>query len=270
MAKKYSIKEAIKEASQTLSHIENPQKEARLLLCHFLQKDNTYLILHENDLVDEKYFELVKQRAKDIPLEYITKEVSFYGEKFFIDFECLIPRPETEILIDEILKLDLPKNPKVAEIGVGSGIISIMINKLLGASLIASDINPKAIEIAKKNIELFNAKDIKIVQTSYLNGIDEEFDLIVSNPPYIKNDFKIDKNLTYEPRSALFGGEVGDEILKNIVDLAIIKKPKYLACEMGYDQRVPLSEYFLKNGLEKFYFYKDLAGFDRGFIVEFD
>ena len=270
MVKRYSIKEAIKEASKTLSHIENPQKEARLLLCHFLQKDNTYLLLHEDELIDERYFELVKKRADEIPLEYITKEVSFYGESFFIDFNCLIPRPETELLIDEILKLNLPKNPKVAEIGVGSGIISIMINKLLEASIIASDINPKAIEVSKKNIDRFDAKDIKIVQTSYLDGIEEEFDLIVSNPPYIKNDFVIDKNLTYEPSNALFGGEVGDEILKNIVDLAIIKKPKYLACEMGYDQKAPLSEYFLKNGLEKFYFYKDLAGFDRGFVVEFD
>lgn len=240
------------------------------MLCHFLQKDNTYLLLHEDELIDEDFFELVDKRAKDIPIEYITKEVSFYGERFFIDFDCLIPRPETEILIDEILKLDLPKSPKVAEIGVGSGIISIMINKLLNASVTATDINPKALKVAKKNIERFNSKDIKLLQTSYLDGIDEEFDLIVSNPPYIKNDFIIDKNLTYEPRSALFGGEVGDEILKNIVDLAIIKKPKYLACEMGYDQKAPIAEYLLKKGLEKFYFYKDLAGFDRGFIVEFD
>ena len=270
MAKKYNIKEAIKKASFSLSHLQNPQKEARLLLCYFLQKDNTYLLLHEDELVDDSYFELVEKRAKEIPLEYITKEVSFYGEKFFIDFECLIPRPETELLIDEILKLNLPKNPKVAEIGVGSGIISIMINRLLNATVIATDINPKALNVAQKNIDKFKTNDIKLVQTSLLDGIEEEFDLIVSNPPYIKNDFSIDKNLTYEPQNALFGGESGDEILKNIVDLAIIKKPKYLVCEMGYDQRASMREYFLKKGLDKFYFYKDLAGLDRGFVVEFD
>ncbi len=254
----------------SLSHLQNPQKEARLLLCHFLQKDNTYLLLHENELVDDRYFELVEQRKKEIPLEYITKEVSFYGEKFFIDFGSLIPRPETELLIDEVLKLDLPKNPKVAEIGVGSGIISIMLSKLLNAKIVATDINPDALKIAQKNIERFKVDDIKLVQTSLLDGVDEEFDLIVSNPPYIKNDFIIDKNLTYEPQNALFGGENGDEILKNIVDLAIIKKPKYLVCEMGYDQKASMREYFLKNGLDKFYFYKDLAGLDRGFVVEFD
>ncbi len=268
MEKKYNIKEAIKEASLALSNLENPQKEARLLLCHFLQKDNTYLLLHENELVDDKYFELVKQRSCEIPLEYITKNVSFYGENFFIDFDCLIPRPETELLIDEVLRLNLPKNPKIAEIGIGSGIISIILSKLLNAKIIATDINPKAIQIAKKNILDFDAKDIIVKNTPYLDGINEKFDIIVSNPPYIKNSFKIDKNLTYEPRDALFGGEVGDEILKNIVDLAIIRKPKYLICEIGYDQKAPLREYFIKKGLNNFYFYKDLAKMDRGFVIE--
>jgi len=129
LAKRFSIKEAIKKASLALSNLENPQKEARLLLCHFLQKDNIYLTLHEDELVDDEYFDLVEKRKEEIPIEYITKEVSFYGKKFFIDFDCLIPRPETEILIDEVLKLNLPKNPCLAEIGVGSGIISIILQQ---------------------------------------------------------------------------------------------------------------------------------------------
>ena len=269
MAKRFSIKEAIKKASLHLTNLENPQKEARLLLCHFLQKDSIYLTLHEDELVDEKFFALVEKRKQEIPLEYITKEVSFYDDVFFIDFDCLIPRPETEILIDEVLKLNLPKNPLIAEIGVGSGIISIILQKKLDAKVIASDINQNSLKVAKKNIELHKA-DIKLVHTSYLDGIDAKFDIIVSNPPYIKNSFKIDKNLTYEPKVALFGGEAGDEILKNIVDLAIIKKPKFLVCEMGYDQKSSLTNYFQKKNLDKFYFYKDLAGFDRGFVVEFD
>jgi len=265
-----TIKEAIKQASLTLSHLENPQKEARLLLCHFLKKDAIYLTLHDDEKIDESFFSLVQKRAKDVPLEYITKTVTFYSEEFFIDEGALIPRPETELLIDEVLKLSLPSSPKVAEIGVGSGIISIMIKKLIpDATITATDINEKAIQIAQKNCQLHDT-DIRVLHTSYLDGIDEKFDLIVSNPPYIKNGFPLDKNLDYEPQNALFGGEKGDEILKNIVDLAIIKKPLYLVCEMGYDQKESMREYFEQKGLKRYSFYKDLANFDRGFVVEFD
>ena len=267
-----SIKEAIKKASLKLKHLENPQKEARLLLSHFLNKDNLYLTLNENKKIDEKkYFDLVNKRAKDIPLEYITKKVSFYSKEFFIDFGTLIPRPETELLIDEVLKLPL-KNPIIAEIGIGSGIISIMLAYLLKPKkIIATDINPDAIKIAKRNIKFHNKENIiDVYHTSYLDGIEENIDIIVSNPPYIKNDFKIDKNLTYEPQNALFGGENGDEILKNIVDLAIIKKVKFLACEIGYDQKESMRKYFQTKNIKNYHFYKDLSGFNRGFVVEFD
>ncbi len=266
-----SIKEAIKKASLRLKHLENPQKEARLLLSYFLNKEHIYLTLYENEKIDEQeFFNLINQRAKDIPLEYITKKVSFYSKEFFIDFGALIPRPETELLIDEVLKLPL-KNPKIAEIGIGSGVISIMLALFLKPKkIVATDINPYAIKIAKHNLKKYNLSNIHIFQTSYLDGIDEEFDIIVSNPPYIKNDFPIDKNLTYEPQNALFGGKDGDEIVKNIVDLAIIKKVKYLACEMGYDQKKSMQKYFEQKGIKKYHFYKDLSGFDRGFVVEFD
>jgi release factor glutamine methyltransferase len=265
-----TIKQALKKASYELSHLENPQKEARLLLSFFLDKDLIYLTLHEDEKVDESFFEVVKKRKEDIPIEYITKRVSFYSQEFFCDYGALIPRPETELLIDEVLKLPLSSSPKIAEIGVGSGIISIMIKKFLPSSKItATDISKDAIKVAKKNC-LLHKTDIDLIQTSYLDGIDKEFELIVSNPPYIKNGEKLDKNLDYEPQNALYGGENGDEILKNIVDLAIIKKVKFLVCEMGYDQKEPMTNYFKQKGLTKYHFYKDLANFDRGFVVEFE
>jgi len=265
------IKEALKKASLTLGHIDNPQKEARLLLSHFLQKDFIYLTLNEDKEVDKSFFELVSKRAENIPLEYLTNNVSFYSEEFFIDYKALIPRPESELLIDEVLKLKLPKDFKMAEIGVGSGILSIMLSKLLGSNVVASDISCEAIKVAEINIKKFKLEDkIKLVHTSYLDGIDENFELIISNPPYIEDGFKVEKNLSYEPQNALYGGKVGDEILKDIVDLAIIKKPYYLVCEMGYDQKESMTSYFKKCGLDKFWFYKDLSNFDRGFVVEFD
>ncbi len=265
-----SIKQALKKATYELRDLKNPQKEARLLLSFFLDKNMIYLTLNENQEVDESFFELVKKRKQDMPMEYITKKVSFYSEEFFCDFGALIPRPETELLIDEVLKLPLPPSPKIAEIGVGSGIISIMLKKLIPFSIItATDISLDAIKVAKRNCELHNT-DIELIHTSYLNGVKKEFDIIVSNPPYIKNNEKLDKNLDYEPQNALFGGDSGDEILKNIVDLAIMKRVKFLVCEMGYNQKKPMRKYLNKKGLTKYRFYKDFANFDRGFVVEFD
>ena len=264
------VKEALKEATLRLKNIDNPQKEARLLLSHFLKQDMIYLVLNEDKEVSCEFFNLVQKRAENIPLEYITKKVSFYSEEFFIDYGALIPRPESELLIDEVLKLPLKKGFKLAEIGVGSGILSIMIAKLTGSKVLASDISQDALKIAEINIKKFNLKEqITLKHTSLLDNVEETFDIIISNPPYIEDGIKLESNLDYEPQNALFGGKVGDEILKDIVDLSLVKKPQYLVCEMGYDQKQSMSNYFDKKGLTQYSFYKDLAGLDRGFVVKF-
>jgi release factor glutamine methyltransferase len=270
-----SIKEALREGRELLKKITDiPKKEAMILASFVLKKDETYLFLYENDKFKEydKFIALVQRRAEGEPIEYITKSVSFYGEKFFIDKGALIPRPETELLIDEVVKniekLEL-KNPKIAEIGTGSGIISIILSlKFPDARIIATDISKDALKIARKNIDKFGAKDrIDLVNTSYLDGIDNDVDIIVSNPPYVANDFEVAKPLHYEPKEAIFGGVGGDEVLLNIIELAKKRKVTLLACEMGYDQKERLSSVLKKQNYEKIYFYKDLAGLDRGFIA---
>lgn len=263
------VKDAIKKASLTLSHLDNPQKEARILLSHCLGCSLIDLTLYDTKEVDESFFKLVDQRAKDIPIEYLTNRVSFYSEDFFIDYGALIPRPESELLIDEVLKLPLGRGFTLAEIGVGSGVLSIMISRLTDAKVVATDISRDAIKIAKKNIELFSLQDkIELYHTSYLDGVNGDFDIIISNPPYIKDALVLDKNLSYEPQNALYGGEVGNEILKEIVDLALKKRPKYLVCEMGYDQKDSMSRYFDTKDIKEYFFYKDLSGFDRGFVCQ--
>ncbi len=263
-----SIKEAILKAS----HILQNQKEARILMSYHVGKDNLYLLLHDNEVLKDPkgYFNLIKRRSLNEPVEYITNSVSFYSREFFIKKGVLIPRPETEILIDKTLKIIQKfKNIKVAEIGVGSGVISIMLALLKkDIKIVATDISKEAIEVAKINAKRFKVEDkITFVKTSFLDTIKEDFDIIISNPPYISNYFEIEKNLTYEPKRALFGGKIGDEILKNIIDLAIKKRVKFLACEMGYDQLEPLKSYMIQKGVIKFEFYKDLSSHDRGFIA---
>ncbi len=272
---KRRIKEALKEASLLLKDVaERPFLEASILLCHLLKKDRIYLTLHENEELKEwdRYFSLIERRKKHEPIEYITNEANFYSKTFHIEKGVLIPRPETELLVDmalDILK-KFPNSPKVAEIGVGSGIISITLALFRkDIKITATDISEKALKCAKINAKKFKVQNqIEFIKTSYLEGIKQNFDIIVSNPPYIKNDFEIDKNLTYEPKEALFGGETGDEILKEIVFLAK-NQTKYLICEMGYDQKEPMERFFKENGIKNYSFYKDLAGFDRGFIINF-
>ncbi len=260
------IKEALKSASQEIA-----TKEAKILLAHHLGKDRLYLIINEDEEVDgiDLYFDMVDRFKSGEPIEYITNRVSFYSKEFYIDKRALIPRPETEILVDMVLdrakELD---SPKIAEIGVGSGVISIILAVMIeDIKIVATDLSNDAILVSKINAKKFKVEGkINFKKSNLLDKIDQNFDIIVSNPPYIKRDFKIDKNLTYEPKLALFGGDKGDEILKEIIDLAIKKEPKYLCCEIGYDQKDSLDRYMRERGVVA-KFYKDLAGFDRGFIA---
>ncbi len=271
-----TIKEALKEAREALSAVSDiPQKEAIILATHILNVSEIYLFLHEEDLFEnyEKFISLVKRRGEGEPIEYITNKVSFYSREFFIEKGALIPRPETELLVDEVVKnlKDFHDNKLcIAEIGTGSGTISILLALLLPkVKIIATDISKDALNIAKINIKKYALEDrIKLYHTSYLNGIDEDTDIIVSNPPYVPNEFKIDKPLEYEPKEAIFGGKKGDEILYNIIDIFRDRDIKFLACEMGYDQKDSISSYLKNKGFNDFYFYKDLAGLDRGFVVK--
>ncbi len=260
-----TIKEALKEASLMLK---NP-KEASILLRHLLEYDQVQLLLNEQENLEnyDKYQALIQRRLSHEPIEYITNKVSFYSREFFIKAGALIPRPETELLVDCALEI---KPQSVAEIGTGSGIISIMLALLIDdIKITATDISKDALEIAKMNAQKFEVSDkITFVQTNYLDDIYDDFDMIISNPPYIAEGFELEKNLSHEPQNALFGGKIGDEMLKEIIDIWIQKNSPHLLCEMGYDQKEPLTQYLADKGITEFSFYKDLAGFDRGFIAK--
>ncbi|WP_458699484.1 peptide chain release factor N(5)-glutamine methyltransferase [Sulfurospirillum sp. 1307] len=267
----YSIKDALIKAVDILKDSsEIPQKEARILLAHHLKKDQIFLITNEDKkIVDEKYFELIQKRANHEPVEYITNSAMFYSREFYVDSRVLIPRPETELLVDLVVSTCKGlKRAKIVEIGTGSGIISIMLAILLPkAKIKAIDISNDALDVAKINAKKHGVEDkIEFIQSNLLENVkDNSFDMLVSNPPYIANDESLHVGLSYEPSLALYGGEVGDEILKDIIDTFKQRDIKYLACEMGYDQREKILSY--ANNAE---FYKDLAGLDRGFIIRRD
>ena len=125
------------------------------------------------------------------------------------------------------------------------------------------------LKVAGKNIATFGlGEQIEIRKSNLIDDVSEVLELVVSNPPYIAEDFLLESNVVdYEPKEALFGGRVGDELLKQIILDVKARDVKYLACEMGYDQKEPLQAFVNEVGVKSIKFYKDLAGFDRGFVI---
>ncbi len=253
--------------------VESPRREAELLLISYLQRDQLYFITHQNELVEEedpKLLEWIEKRSRNVPLEYLTKRVSFYSETFYIDEGALIPRPETEHLIDEVLaRVSRDAKITIAEVGIGSGIISIILARHLPhARFIGVDISPHALGVARRNIEQFGLEDrIELREGDLLSCVEEKIDLLVSNPPYIAQDVKLESNLAYEPQNALFGGEIGDEIIQKLLNEMAARRIPMFICEMGYDQRAKVQEYLKPFAVKSLEFYTDLASLDRGFIV---
>ena len=274
-----TVNDALKAASSQIAPAceisgANPARVAKALLMRHLGVKIEWIFLNLNrELSDaDGYFALAKRFENHEPLEYITGEAGFYGLTFNVKKGVLIPRPETEILVERSLEVlsNLPSRkgpPLVAEIGVGSGIISICLALNSNAKIIASDISDDALNLARENAAKFGVEDrIEFIKCAYLDQIYRQFDLLVSNPPYIAQDYRLDKFVLNEPHEALFGGAAGDEILKNIILVAKNRGVKYLACEMGYDQKASLESVLELSGFEA-EFYRDLAGFDRGFVA---
>ncbi len=272
-----TIKETIKKYSARLKFVTHiPAKEVEILMLHLLEQNTIWLHLNYNkEFAFEKELEkLIKKRETNYPIEYIINKATFYGENFNVKDGVLIPRPETELLVDNALEIlkEVNKPVKLLEIGTGSGIISVMLALLIeDIQIIAVDINEKALELAKSNAIKHNVEH-KIefrLSNLYENVNEEDITMTISNPPYIADDYKLPDNVKYEPSNALFGGKIGDELLKDIIDQTNERNIEYLLCEMGYDQKKPLEEYFKNFETKVSTFYKDYEKFDRGFTLQF-
>lgn len=253
----------------------NIKKESEILLASVLKCERFWLHINSNFEVEpnlvEKYLQKLEQLRNNYPLEYLTGEVCFYSQIFMIQSGVLIPRPETEILVDEAAKIIQNFNlKKIGEIGSGSGIISIILaQKFPDIYITSGDINPVATALSQKNRQIFGLTNVDFIYSNLFENLGNNIELLVSNPPYIKNNFKLPDNVNFEPMSALFGGDDGDEILKKIIDGCVERKIRFLCCEMGFDQKLSISKYLENFSTISVSFYKDLAEFDRGFCVEF-
>ncbi|MBL01832.1 MAG: protein-(glutamine-N5) methyltransferase, release factor-specific [Chloroflexi bacterium] len=206
--------------------------EASILLNYFISekkiiKDTKLSVSNQSFLL-----EIIKKRALGFPIQYITEEVNFYKSKFYVNENVLIPRPETEILIEkciEFIRKNEIKNPNIIDIGTGSGSIAISIAKEISDSRIyAVDISKDAIDVAKINANN-NDVIINFVQGNLFANIDCKFDIVISNPPYIRteNIKNLQKEVLYEPVLALDGGIDGMSIISKIINKGINKISKH-------------------------------------------
>ena len=277
-----NIKQALEEARNILksNNFEDSNIIAKELLSYVLKKDKVYLTINSDTaLTDTEYAEFTKYIEQIIdgkPLQYITQKQEFMGIDFFVNEDVLIPQPDTEILVETVL--DICKrygnqSLRILDLCTGSGAIAISLSKILNTQVFASDVSTKALEVAEKNNVLNNSK-VEFIESNLFEQINgEKFDIIVSNPPYIKNEEikLLSKQVQNEPYIALSGGEDGLDFYRKIIDEAYkhINKNGYLCLEIGYDQKEDLIKLIKQNeNYEYENCIKDLSNNDRCIIAK--
>ena len=263
------------------NNVESPKLKSRLLLQYVLNKKREQLIIYDSEEITPKqeraYMLNLEKLVKGTPLQHITNSQEFMKMNFFVDNNVLIPRPDTETLVEEVIKIAKEyANPVILDLCTGSGAIAVSLAKYIPNSKVyASDISKKALEVAKintKNNEVEN--NIEFIESNLFEKIKNiKFDIIVSNPPYIRTEVinNLDIEVQQEPIIALDGGEDGLNFYKEIVEQAYsyLKLGSYLCFEIGYDQKIDVIE-IIENSkkYEKTYCKKDLYGNDRVIVTK--
>tara|TARA_B100000029_G_scaffold301885_1_gene294778 strand:- start:2135 stop:2974 length:840 start_codon:yes stop_codon:yes gene_type:complete len=259
-----NIENVIKQASQKLKsfNIKSHNLDAELILSNILGTTRESLItknkvnISKNDI--KKYDIAIKRRAKNEPVAYILGKKEFWSKDFVVNYSTLIPRPESELLIYKLINYYNGKSINILDVGTGSGCILLSLLKELNLSRgIGIDISSKAIDIAKLNsrrFNLVNRSKFKINDIHFFN--EGNYDLIVSNPPYIasKDIRKLSKDiLNYEPTEALNGGMDGLDLIKKVIYKSkyLLKKSGLLAIEIGTNQYMKVSRLLRKNGFRE-------------------
>ena len=279
------IKEVIEEGKNVLSknNIEDNVIITRELLAFVLGVEKQYLVIHLADELNAedyiKFKENINKLINGKPLQYITNNQEFMGLNFFVNENVLIPQPDTEIIVEETLKKCkelLLKNGKIRilDLCTGSGAIAVFLSNFLGdeSEVFASDISTKALEVAKYN----NGKDntnVRFIESNLFENIQEQkFDIIVSNPPYIRSDVinKLSKQVQNEPHLALDGGEDGLKFYKKIIEQSCnYIENGYLILEIGYDQKEDVENLLKENkNYSEIKTIQDLSGNDRCVIAK--
>ncbi len=274
------IKDIINYGISMIKDADNPFLQMQMIVAKAIEKDRLYIMLNLEEELNEAKIALIKsmidKRKNSYPLQYILGEREFWGMDFKVSEGVLIPRQDTEILVEETLdrlkKLKGKNSLNGFEIGIGSGIISIsLLKEISNLTMLGIDINDKAIELTNENALIHGVSDrLKLINSNLFEKLpkDIKFDFIVSNPPYIQTkviDTLQEDIRKYEPRLALDGGEDGLDFYRKIIENSsyYLKNDGFIALEIGYDQGHAVKKIFIDNRYQNITVIKDLAGFDR-------
>jgi len=273
-----NIAEQLKKASEILrkSGVAEPRREAVSLLAFALQKDKTFLVAHPEYALsgeeETRFVNFLNRRARREPFQYITENQEFYGLDFLVTPDVLIPRPETEAIVENAVEILRSKDsPKFCEVGIGSGCISVSILHTIEASqAIGLDISEKALQIAGRNAARHGVSDrLKLsISDVFANLVGEKFDLIISNPPYISSeDFKsLQMEVRdFEPHFALTDDENGLTIIEKIIKNTpkFLKPDSFLLLEIGLGQASDVRAMFSPQIWQSVEILPDLQGIPR-------
>lgn len=278
-----TIREAMNKATIKLKmeNLDSPKLKARLLMQFILNQTRQYLMVYDEKKLtqeqEKKYLEAVEQLIKGIPLQHITHRQEFMKMDFYVNNHVLIPRPDTEVLVEEVIQIAKKINAKkILDLCTGSGAIAVSLAKYIeGSEVTATDISREALEIAEINAKKHQVdKQIAFLQSDLFADLPKEkYDIIVSNPPYIKKEIikTLDEEVQKEPYIALDGGKDGLDFYRQIIQQSyeFLKYRGYLCLEIGYDQKIDVIELIEQE--EKYvgtYGKKDLYGNDRVIVTK--
>ena len=272
-----NIEIILKEAQKKLDGRTHSKKlDAEILLKKTLSVSRSFLISHKHKILTNKetkeYFSLVERRLDKEPIAYIIGEKEFWSLQLKVSSATLVPRPETELLVEETVKI-IPKQSQkfILELGTGCGAIAIAIAKERPLSVVvASDISMAALKIAKKNINKHQTNNVFLTQGDWLNPIKKNiFDFVVVNPPYIPSNDNVLDELQHEPINALVSGHDGLDAIRQISKKAntVLAKNGTLIIEHGYDQEFSVKNILQSNAWKKIHCISDLQGNPRTTIA---
>ena len=274
------VKRVLEEAVKILkdNNIDEAIIKAKIVLCMVLKIEKEYIIINDSKEMakedEEKYFQYINKLKNGIPLQYITNNQEFMKLNFFVDENVLIPRADTEILVEEVISLANDDKNKILDVCTGSGAIAVSLAKYIkNSNVMALDISKEALKIAEKNA-FNNNVNIKFIESDLFNYLEEnDFDIIVSNPPYIRENVinELSIEVKHEPKIALDGGKDGLDFYRKLSSESYkyLKEDGYLCLEIGYDQKNEVIG-ILKNEkkYKNIYSKKDLFGNDRIIIAQ--
>jgi release factor glutamine methyltransferase len=264
---------AIADAAERLSPVSDSARlDAEILLCQTIDMPRSYLFAHPEDVLDEltrgRFETLMLRRLNGEPMSYITGTREFWSHELLVSPATLVPRPETELLVELALR-EIPRNAewRVLDLGTGSGAIAIAIaGERLMCNVTATDISAEALAVARENVRQAQMSNITLVEGDWISPVaDSQFELIVSNPPYVRDDDEVLKNLGYEPLSALAAGKDGLRDIRTLASGAgaILVSGGWLMLEHGADQARDVAEALRVNGWSEIACHNDLAGRPR-------